>query len=401
MYDALEHEYLSAIQIQIIEARLTSHSTYSQLIRQFNISGRTPLAHALQRTAAMEYWTSGMEATGTSYLSKYDEDLFLKIIKDAADDCNCLPAIYAVSLAHYLKKKRNSKAFFLLMSLSCNELASKFINTDPPSRTWLFQKVNRINIKIVTGQTIEFERRHCCDVATIYFYFQLHSFLFKRPACLILNMDETMLTAKKRLKVLAQKGQLPLIPEAVKVPHLTGCITFSATGYVFDPLVILPDKKTLRTLDDFAGILFFASSSAGWMTSKIFTYYSLLLVCQLSNYRLTLPEKIRNDRILLLLDGHPSRFTFNALLILYLFDVDVVLIPPHTSHILQAFDVSVASPLKTYFKEFLISERFDLYIEKGVDISKQTAKELFDYLFYKLCIFFSKIIILFLFSKVY
>ena len=66
------------------------------------------------------------------------------------------------------------------------------------------------------------------------------------------------------------------------------------------------------------------------------------------------------------------------MLILYLFDVDVVLIPPHTSHLLQAFDVSVASPLKTFFKEALISERFNLYIEQGVDISKQTSRELRD-----------------------
>lgn len=47
--------------------------------------------------------------------------------------------------------------------------------------------------------------------------------------------------------------------------------------------------------------------------------------------------------MLLLLDGHPPRFNFIAMLILYLFDVDVALISPHTSHLLQVFDVSVAS----------------------------------------------------------
>lgn len=103
---------------------------------------------------------------------------------------------------------------------------------------------------------------------------------------------------------------------------------------------------------------------------QLFSYFAFLLVCQLSNYRLILPEKIRNNLILHLWDSHPSRFTFKAMLILHFFDVDVVLIPPHTSHLLQGLDVSVASPLKTYFKEALISERFNPYIEKGVDISK-------------------------------
>ena len=187
-----------------------------------------------------------------------------------------------------------------------------------------------------------------------------------------------MLTAKRRLKEPARRGELPLIPEAIKVPHLTGCVTFTASGYVFELLIILPNKKTLRTLDQYAGLAFFASYAAGWNTMNIFEYYALLLVCQLSQYRMTLPKNLRNERILLLLDGHPSRFTFKACLILYLFDVDVVLIPPHTSHLLQAFDVSVASPLETYFEEELIQQRFDAYIEDGVDLTKQTARELRD-----------------------
>ena len=108
-----------------------------------------------------------------------------------------------------------------------------------------------------------------------------------------------MLTAKRRLKVLARNGKLPLNPDAVKVPHLTG-VTFSASGFVFDPLIILPNKKTLRTLQDYTGLVYFSSSTAGWMTSQIFIYYSILLICQLSSYRLKLPESLRNEPILLL-----------------------------------------------------------------------------------------------------
>lgn len=31
----------------------------------------------------------------------------------------------------------------------------------------------------------------------------------------------------------------------IKVPHITGCVAFTATGHVFDPLIIVPNKKTL------------------------------------------------------------------------------------------------------------------------------------------------------------
>lgn len=260
--------------------------------------------------------------------------------------------VYLVSMLyhwHIISKKRNSKAFLLLNAINCKDLAIKFTTTDPPSKAWIYAIIKKTDFKIVTGQSIEFERRHLCNAFVIYHYLQLHETLFKRSPQLILNMDETMLTAKRRLKVLSRKGIIPLIPEAVKVPHLTGCVTFTASGFVFDPLIILPDKKTLRTLESYDQIAYFASSLAGWNTSNIFTYYCILLVCQLSQYRMTLQPKIREDPILFISDGHPSRYSFKALLILYLFNIQFLLIPPHTSHLLQPFDVAVAS----HFKELL------------------------------------------------
>ena len=260
--------------------------------------------------------------------------------------------------------------------MNLKDLAAKLPETVPPSKTWIYHLIRKSEFKISTPQQIEFDRRHSCNVAVIYFYHMLHQHLFERPPSHILNMDETMLTAKRRLKVLARKGRLPLIPEAVKVPNFTGCVTFTASGHLFDPLIILPNKKTLRTLIEYSGISYFAGTMAGWQTSNTFIYYCLLLVCQISSYRLTLPEKTRNERFLLLVDGHPSRFTFKGCLILYLFDIDLVLLPPHTSHLLQPFDVAVAASLKTNFKEELITERFDSYVLQGIDISKQTAVEL-------------------------
>ena len=113
-------------------------------------------------------------------------------------------------------------------------------------------------IKIVSSQQIELLRRTTCDFAAIYFYFELHEFLFKRHPDLILNKDETMLSVWKRLKVLALKGKLPLVTETIKLPHFTGCITFSARVHIFSPLVILPAKKTLRTLEEFTDETFFS-----------------------------------------------------------------------------------------------------------------------------------------------
>ena len=80
--------------------------------------------------------------------------------------------MYAVSLVYYIKKRRNSKAYFLLKSLGLNELTIiRFTKTDPPSKSWIYGIMKDSEFKIVTGQTIEFDRRHSCDVLTIYSYF--------------------------------------------------------------------------------------------------------------------------------------------------------------------------------------------------------------------------------------
>lgn len=76
------------------------------------------------------------------------------------------------------------------------------------------------------------------------------------------------------------------------------------------------------------------------------------------------------------MDGHPSRNNFLAALILYLFDADLVLLPPHTSHLLQPFDVAVAAPLKSNFKNELVHQQFNQYFANGFNISKQTSREL-------------------------
>ena len=103
---AQQKGHLSMVQVQIVESRLNYNTSYDELIRRFGVSGRTALTHALSRTCTLQFWSHGMKAQGASYLSKYDADLFFQIIGDVADDTNCIPSMYAISLAYYLKKKK-------------------------------------------------------------------------------------------------------------------------------------------------------------------------------------------------------------------------------------------------------------------------------------------------------
>jgi hypothetical protein len=123
----------------------------------------------------------------------------------------------------------------------------------------------------------------------------------------------------------------------------------NAKGKVFKPLIILPNKKKLKELSEFEDFTNFATSISGWVTKDLFTVWVLCFVAELSLYRLTLPEEIREEPALLVVDGHSSRINFVAVYILLLFSVDLLILPPHHSHVLQPFDLSVGSPLKVAF----------------------------------------------------
>lgn len=77
-------------------------------------------------------------------------------------------------------------------------------------------------------------------------------------------------------------------------------------------------------------------------------------------YRLTLDPSIRNERMLLLVDGHLSRLNYLASIILTIFGIDLLVFPGHCSHLLQLFDVAVAGPLKVEFKKSLLNCDFEI-----------------------------------------
>ena len=60
----------------------------------------------------------------------------------------------------------------------------------------------------------------------------------------------------------------------------------------------------------------------------------------------TKPSTLR--RRLLLTDGHSSHLTARFIAFCLEKAIDLVVLPPHSSHILQPLDVAVFSPLKTY-----------------------------------------------------
>lgn len=372
--DFVNESLLTAAQLEIFEARLNKES-YLQIQERFHISGPTALVHCLHRTASGLPWWSGMDGGADGYLCPGDEKRFKEYISIACDEVNCLTAHTAMSLAFNMAKVRAGRARKLLHAIGCSKLALRVPEPEAPSRPWVNSVCESIDVKICRGQELEIARRIYCDYDAIAAWFLRFEVMFQRSPLLIFNMDETYITAKRTLHRLAPKERQPLVTSLPFAPHMTGAVTINAAGQTIKPFVILSKKKTMRSLEQFTDSVYLASSTSGWMTKSLFRFFAMSFIADISHLRAQWPKEIRDEPILLLCDGHASRWDFKANLLFYLFNIDVLTYPGHCSHLLQAFDVAVANPLKTAYKRLLTELAFGSFCEDFAVANLSTSQK--------------------------
>ena len=347
---------LSNIQLQILYCRINFFS-YRKILDIFKLSCFNSLQTCFRRTCMGRFWVPGFEGGQNSYLSEIDQIIFLRKICEEADNMNCVPTCIACAFAGQLARERIIFAKRFLSLINCPNVINEIQDPGEPSSDYIRNFCSDYDIRIARPQEIEYVRRMSCDVTNVLRFFERNWDLLDRDPRLIFNMDETMLNANRRFKVLALKYRIPLVTSLPNIPHITACVTISAAGKFFDPLIILKDKKTMKNLESYNNC-YFGSTKSGWINRRMFLWWSLLFICQLSYYRLMLPKELQNQECLLLLDGHSSRLSYRSMLLFWIFHVDVVLIPGHCTHVLQPFDVGIASPLKVNYKALICKKNF-------------------------------------------
>lgn len=116
----------------------------------------------------------------------------------------------------------------------------------------------------------------------------------------------------------------------------------SASGTAVPPLLIFKAKHTntgwvpTQTPADWR----FSTSNSGWISDS-HGYEWLTTVFAPS----TKPDD-PSARRLLIMDGHSSHMTANVIVFCMQNVIDLLILPPHTSHLLQPLDVGVFAPLK-------------------------------------------------------
>lgn len=72
-------------------------------------------------------------------------------------------------------------------------------------------------------------------------------------------------------------------------------------------------------------------------------------------------RKAGNQPRLLIIDSHPSHITSDIIALYIQKNIDLLILPPHCSHLLQPLDVGVYGPLKRYH-----AQEVDRYTQAGI-----------------------------------
>jgi hypothetical protein len=161
----------------------------------------------------------------------------------------------------------------------------------------------------------------------------------------IYNMDESgITTVHKPQRIIGQKGQKQIgkVTSGERGQTVTIICCMNAAGTYIPPFMIFPRKRMNMTLlnDTPPGTVGVVSAS-GWTTSEIFL--------QWLQHFIDYAKPTEQKKVVLLLHGHSSHKSLQAIELARQNNVMIVCFSPHTSHRLQPLDVSFFGPLKSAY----------------------------------------------------
>ena len=317
--------------------------------------GHSAYEHCIISTALGYFWEQTLMTGKRSYLCESDVCALETILKNSVTEQEYLETDQVQVQAYELKKSRLATAITILEELNHPKLVTHIItNIKPPSRSWVNVITEKINAKLLKPSYIELDRYIFGNTEVITNYFNDHGQLLAsfHPS-LIFGADETMLEPKVSKKLCVPADVELIIKNGIpNMPHITALCSHNAAGDAVPLFIVL---KELRNLPlefqewNRTGKAWFASSPSGFITRDLFLQWSIHFINWLSSFRLTLDPSIRNAKALLIMDGHRSRENPLALMLFASNNIEILILPSHVTHILQMFDVCLASPMKAKF----------------------------------------------------
>ena len=380
-FDNLPEIQQKVIQFKLDEPLLTWNEWRNKCSQELNLNF-TPqkLGRFVKKTALGMPWDPESDGGRNPYLCPTDLEL-LKI--QATDRChsgtNFIEIDDFLEIASEIKVSRLIAGNHFLKFINSQKFAECFHGEEEvePSRQWINSTIKEIGLSLEYPAALEEERFHASSKNLIRSFYSLFRPLIEAcPPQLLFGADETMLKSIMRTKVLTDSQNDNLLRKVSDIPHITGMCCHTVTGVSVPPFIILPNslQNLPAELNEFENdsLAWFASSKCGWINKDLFLVWTTNFLNWLSVYRRKLPQSIRFARALLVVDGHSSRECPLALEMLSKNLVDVLVLPAHSTHITQMFDVGLAATLKkNYAKNMkkILSER-ELIGEEASRIAK-------------------------------
>ena len=339
--------------------------TWEQTMGEFGITSRSVLRTVIMRTALGLVWYPGHRGGPHPYLNFEKEAKLVHWIEEASNKHQCLATAEVSSLAFALKQEAIIEARASLLQRRCEALARE-VPTEvlPPSPAWLCRFADRHGLHSVLAREMEESRHFGCDKGVILTYFLKFLPLFNKDPRLIFGADETDMKPSARFHVVCPEAQDGFTTAGEEVlSHVTAMCCHNAGGVAVPPFLLLSHLRNLpvelRCPDICSpNLCWFGSTEKGYMTEGSFYLWAVLFVTWLTGYRATcLPDQLKSAQVLLIIDGCATHHCPEALDLFSKNNVTVLILPAHTSHLLQAFDVGIASTLKAYFRKFVMEEK--------------------------------------------
>jgi hypothetical protein len=290
------------------------------------------------------------------YLSPLDKPKFEEMVRERADDLNCITSRDAILIATDLILSRRKIAAMLLQAALVDPPRS-FMDITAPCHKWLTQLTRELRLRICSTRELEDIRREFCDHEAIApFFAQFQTVIKGRDPRLVFSMHEEQLSVRKTLLTLAGIELLSRREAETKLSHITGMCTVAASGDRFRPIVILKQFMGLESLAQFSNLASFASSSSGWITSDLFAMFAIDFCAQLGWHRLSLPSTLAQKPALLILADDISRMNIVASIVFRMCNVDVLILPGRTAQALHPVARSISRSLNQEFKYHLKSQ---------------------------------------------
>jgi len=223
---------------------------------------------------------------------------------------------------------------------------------------YVYEAKERLGIHTKVPKKMGINRNQCPTVATIHEFFNstyTFELIYNVPAFLIINADETSVEVGVPAKVIVPtaKDQGQKVDHFEGISHMTAMMTLNATGDDFAPFVITPLKTLPNVLAEHvrSGRITFGGSDNGWMTDQLFEEWATWLVQRIDALRAQY-HCDADQRAILLLDGHPTRNNHRVMSMFKANNIEVVIFPPHMTHLIQPYDRVIARPFKQALQQF-------------------------------------------------